>query len=76
MESLAGRRFGKLVVVAADQQHYGELMWQCRCDCGWEVCVRESMLRRGRETSCGQCETPPVKPSAVSLGEKVLRFVR
>jgi len=73
---MQSRRFGKLVVIEADQHYQGELMWHCQCDCGWEVCVRESVLRRGRETSCGRCETPPVKLVAVSISEKVLRLLR
>lgn len=61
---LAGRRFGKLVVLErADDYIYtrrdGMVMhtprWECRCDCGNIVTVQGGNLRNGNTTNCG-CE--------------------
>ena len=53
----AGLRFGKLVVSKQVERkpndkdkHY---KWLCKCDCGNEIVVRSSDLRRGRIKSCG-----------------------
>lgn len=53
MIDLAGRRFGRLVATAESKpsgleraRNSGRL-WLCRCDCGNELWVVSSMLRRG-----------------------------
>lgn len=52
---VAGQRFGKLVAIAdADgPAKYLSRPWRCLCDCGREVVVPVSWLRRGAQTSCG-----------------------
>lgn len=50
---LAGRRFGRLVVLKAGDSIKGQRMWQCLCDCGQTVDVRGRSLTEGNTTSCG-----------------------
>lgn len=54
VEDLIGRRFGKLVVVrlVGKDKHYNKI-WECKCDCGNVVTVRQGHLRSGHMTSCG-----------------------
>ena len=50
---LAGKRFGRLVVVALHPKRSGRhAMWFCRCDCGTESIVSGYRLRSGETTSC------------------------
>lgn len=53
LKEWVGRRFGKLVVVSYAGKEKGCHLWQCRCDCGNEVTVRQSNLQDGGSTSCG-----------------------
>lgn len=50
-----GTRFGRLVVLALDDQRTdgGGLRWRCRCDCGREVVAWGTALRKGHTASCG-----------------------
>jgi hypothetical protein len=32
--------------------------WECRCDCGRMITVKEDDLLSGKVTSCGQCDKP------------------
>lgn len=51
---LTGQRFSRLKVIAfAGQAKNGNAMWRCICDCGNEVVVDSTRLRRGTTTSCG-----------------------
>ena len=51
---VAGRRFGKLVVVdESDRRSSGSVMWNCRCDCGGSSVVKGASLTRGLTQSCG-----------------------
>lgn len=53
-ENLAGRRFGMLTAEEPLRMTAtGELVWQCRCDCGTVVKIRPLSLRRGTTRSCG-----------------------
>ncbi len=50
---LAGRRFGRLVVLReVDRPSPRHRAWQCRCDCGQVAVVRQDHLGR-QTTSCG-----------------------
>lgn len=59
-KDLSGQRFGRLVVISENetpyisQQGVSVRRWNCRCDCGKEVTVRQSDLSYKR--SCG-CES-------------------
>ena len=54
MKDLKGQRFGKLVVTeATDQRKNGYIVWRCRCDCGKETVVGQTLLQSGKTKSCG-----------------------
>ena len=60
--NLLGGRFGRLSVVnRAANSKRGQAMWLCRCDCGKEVIVIGSDLRRLHTTSCGCFNLEQVK---------------
>lgn len=55
-DRLAGRRFGKLVVVAfARGERLWNSYWLVRCDCGNESVSGSQRLLEGRRSSCKQC---------------------
>lgn len=62
-KSLAGKRFGKLTVVApiflTKRNHYG---WECKCDCGATVLASAYELRCGSTISCGCARRKPKPP--------------
>ena len=52
--NLAGRRFGRLVVVSrAENDSRGAARWHVKCDCGEERIVLGTSLRSGVTASCG-----------------------
>jgi hypothetical protein len=50
---LAGKRFGRLLVVHKTRSESGALVWRCLCDCGGTRDVRNGRLRSGHIKSCG-----------------------
>lgn len=48
-----GKRFGRLTVVAYAGKQKGMHRWKCRCDCGGEVIVGQTLLQTGKTKSCG-----------------------
>ena len=51
---LAGRRFGRLVVVERDgSDPRGQSRWRCRCECGAVKSATGQKLTGGRQVSCG-----------------------
>lgn len=50
---LTGERFGRLTVVERAENKNGCTMWKCKCDCGNEIMVDASCLKRGFTKSCG-----------------------
>lgn len=50
---LAGKRFGRLVVVSFRGVQKGNRMWQCQCDCGSTVVKTTHRLMHGKVKSCG-----------------------
>lgn len=52
--NLAGRRFGRLLVLyECDWRKNEHILWHCRCDCGNEVDVVCGNLTSGHTKSCG-----------------------
>lgn len=52
--NLLGQRFGKLTVVErAENNHKGNTMWKCQCDCGETKIALGYDLTHGRTVSCG-----------------------
>ena len=73
---LTGRRFGHLVVLRLDTEHYvspsgkrGARRWVCRCDCGREVSVVQfSLLAKKYPTkSCGCANHETRSANAINL---------
>lgn len=50
---MVGRRFGKLVAIAAMPTSKNRRMWTCLCDCGNTTVVLEANLKNGNTKSCG-----------------------
>ena len=52
---LAGKRFGRLVVIAKETDRISkhDVHWLCQCDCGKKACVTTGHLTAGTVTSCG-----------------------
>lgn len=53
MRSELTGRFGRLAVVERAGRKGKHARYRCRCDCGREVVVYATNLRRGRTSSCG-----------------------
>jgi hypothetical protein len=51
---LTGRDFGRWSVLSFHGKNaIGELLWNCRCECGTERVVKAGSLMNGRSRSCG-----------------------
>lgn len=51
---LAGRKFGKLLVIEeVGKDRHGKITWLCRCECGKETNVSSSNLTSENSKSCG-----------------------
>lgn len=53
LDDLTGQRFGKLTVLRRAVVEGNKTIWCCKCDCGNEVNVSATNLKRGRTHSCG-----------------------
>lgn len=55
MIDLTGQRFGRLTVIekAPSVGKCTNARWRCKCDCGNEVVIRSTTLRKGESKSCG-----------------------
>ncbi len=59
---LTGRRFGKLLVGApTERRESGWVVWRCRCDCGNETVVGQTLLQSGKTKSCGCLQNEIIK---------------
>ena len=54
-KNLTGMKFGKLTALrpTADRSECGDVIWECRCDCGKLTRVRAHSLLRETTQSCG-----------------------
>ena len=52
---LTGQTFGRLTVIekATPKEGCTNAVWRCRCECGNEIIVRGTTLRKGGSKSCG-----------------------
>ncbi len=51
---ITGKKYNRLTVLSeAGRDRFGQVLWDCRCDCGKRVIVRGRDLREGRTKSCG-----------------------
>lgn len=53
IKDFVGRRFGGLTVLEYAGKQRGMHRWRCRCDCGNETVVGQTLLQSGRTKSCG-----------------------
>ena len=51
--NLAGKRYGRIVVIARDGTANSDAAWLCQCDCGNHKRIKGAALRAGLTTSCG-----------------------
>lgn len=56
INDITGRQYGRLTVLHRDgtSSDGNHALWRCRCDCGNEVSVKGTSLRRGDTKSCGK----------------------
>ena len=60
-KDLHGKRFGHLTALKSiGKTNYGNLIWECRCDCGNIKNLPSGKLTSGRATNCG-CITSDLK---------------
>lgn len=51
---MTGKKFHRLIVIReAGRDNSGQVLWECRCDCGNTSIVRGRDLRSGGTKSCG-----------------------
>lgn len=53
LKDYVGQRFGMLTVTAYAGKQDGMHRWKCRCDCGQETVVGQTLLQSGKTKSCG-----------------------
>lgn len=53
VKEMAGLKFGRLEVIGRAEVVYKMMQWHCRCECGAEVIIPGSNLRKGKTQSCG-----------------------
>ncbi len=53
LKDFVGKRFGHLVVTGYGGKRAGMHRWKCRCDCGRETVVGQTLLQSGKTKSCG-----------------------
>ena len=51
--NMAGQRIGRLTVIKQVPSASTNARWLCKCDCGNEITVLGTTLRRGESQSCG-----------------------
>lgn len=52
-KELVGKEFGQLTVVEYAGKRGGMHRWKCRCSCGTETTVGQTLLESGKTRSCG-----------------------
>lgn len=53
LKDFVGKRFGMLTVIEYAGKRDGMHRWRCRCDCGKESIVGQTLLQSGKTKSCG-----------------------
>ena len=53
LKDFIGKRFGRLTVLSYEEKRAGMHRWRCRCDCGRETVVGQTLLQTGKTKSCG-----------------------
>ena len=53
LKDLIGKRYGRLTVTGYAGKRDGMHRWRCRCSCGRETTVGQTLLESGKTKSCG-----------------------
>lgn len=53
LKDFIGKRFGHLEVIGYEGKRAGMHRWKCKCDCGNETVVGQTLLQTGKTKSCG-----------------------
>ncbi len=61
LKEFVGKRFGKLTVIAYEEKRAGMHRWRCKCDCGNETVVGQTLLQNGKTKSCGCIQASIIK---------------
>lgn len=65
-KDLTGKKFGYLTVICdVGRNKSGNILWECKCDCGNKKIVPGGKLTSGRATNCG-CMTKSIKSKSAS----------
>ncbi len=73
-KDLVGKRFGRLLVIKYAYTKGNRVYWECKCDCGNEICVRGSSLTTGNTKSCGCYNLEVATKKLLIHGMKHTRF--
>lgn len=57
LKDWVGKQFGKLTVLSYAGKQAGMHRWNCRCACGKETIVGQTLLQTGKTRSCGCLQT-------------------
>lgn len=68
LKEFVGKRFHQLTVIEYAGKKAGMHRWKCRCDCGRETIVGQTLLQTGKTKSCG-CLQSSIITENLKLGE-------
>lgn len=68
MIDIAGQKFNRLTAIRPIESKHGEIVWECKCDCGNVVHVTSYDLRRGHTKSCGCLKAEIVRTVNIKHG--------
>ncbi|HCW06217.1 MAG TPA: hypothetical protein DGG95_02505 [Cytophagales bacterium] len=74
-QNIAGKRFGRLLVIKEHGNVGGYIRWECICDCGKKCLKKVSSLNRG-VTSCGCLQREIATKNHYSHGMSTTHFYR
>ncbi len=75
LKDFVGNRFGQLTVVAYEGKRDGMHRWRCKCDCGNETVVGQTLLQSGKTRSCGCRKTDAIRENLKLVeGTSVLKL--
>jgi hypothetical protein len=74
LKSMAGKRFGKLLVLKNHRKIKTFVEWECACDCGERCWKRGQSLREGAARSCGCVPRKTSRPLIDLTGKRFGRW--
>lgn len=76
-KELVGKRFGMLTVLEYAGKRDGMHRWKCKCDCGNETIVGQTLLQSGKTKSCGCLQRECIKDNlCLVAGTSVTKLER